>query len=75
MSLISEELAPVTIFNHLDINIIVHETRLSKHSGTYKEGGETKRIDVAGTGHSWNVHIPEKTVRIVGFEVTPRSVP
>ena len=36
-----EELEVANIFNHLDIVVTVHETELSKHTGTYEEGGST----------------------------------
>ena len=53
--------------------MIVHETELSKHIGNYDEGNSI--IPVTFGGHTFNVTVPEKSVRIVGFEVTPRSVP
>ena len=61
------------IFNHLDITVIVHETEISRRQGTYEHGGTTTNVKFGG--HSFSIPIPQKTVRIVGFEVTPRSIP
>ena len=68
-----EELQSVHIFNHLDIVVTVHETAHSKKLGTYENGGSETTVNFAG--HSFNVTVPQKSVRIVGFEVTPRSIP
>ena len=61
------------IFNHLDIVVTVHETEFSKRTGTYQDGGSYTTVNFAG--QNFNVTVPQKSVRIVGFEVTPRSVP
>lgn len=51
----------------------MHETAHSSKLGTYQHGGSTTTVNFAG--HSFDVTVPQKSVRIVGFEVTPRSVP
>lgn len=64
---------PIHIFNHLDITVIVHETEASQRLGSFKGGGSTTTVSFAG--QTFEVSVPERAVRIVGFEVTPRSVP
>jgi len=44
------------VFNHLDIVVTVHETELSKHTGTYEDGGSTALINIAD--QEFNVTIP-----------------
>ena len=39
-----EEYHPVNIFNHLDLTVIVHETELANHTGTYSHGGEKTQV-------------------------------
>ena len=63
-----EEMQIPMIFNHLDIVVTVHETELSKRAGTYEQGSKTT---ISFAGRSFNATVPQKSVRIVGFEVTP----
>ena len=52
----------MNIFNHLDITVFIHETMVSK--------GASKLHEAIALGTQ-----PDKYLNIVGFEVTPRSVP
>ena len=68
-----QEYQAVHVFNHLDIMVTVHETAAAKKLGTYESGGSSTTVTFAG--HTFEVAVPQKAVRIVGFEVTPRSIP
>lgn len=65
------------ILNHLDIKVLLHPTLLT--SGGLSSNVETfgqynREVTVFGE-HKLDVGLPLDRFRIVGFEVTPRSVP
>ena len=72
MSKTEDDLHSYNVFNHLDITVTVHETDFSKVFG--HETAAPVNVPIPGYGDI-ELTIPEKTVRIVGFEVTPRSIP
>jgi hypothetical protein len=65
---------PVAIFNHLDIKVLVHPTLKSNMVGM-KGPAKTIKIPNPLGGAMIPVTMPEQEVRIVGFEVTPYSIP
>ena len=64
----------MAIFNHLDINVLVHPTLLTDNDFTYDNRKDlsysTKVYD-----QKIELSLPRDQFRIVGFEVRPRSVP
>ena len=51
-----QEMQIPIIFNHLDIIVTVHETELSRHTGTYEKGGSKMTVNIAG--RSFDVKVP-----------------
>ena len=68
------KLSPKTyIYNHLDIEVTIHETGATQIAGrSYGESQIT--IDLENYG-KFTVPLPDASVRIVGFTVEPRSIP
>ena len=67
-----EEGDDVAIYNHLDITVTTHNQFYNK---PHPNATEFKQeIEIYG-GSKFNVTLPAGTVRVVGFSVTPKSVP
>jgi hypothetical protein len=65
------QILEVAIFNHLDIKVLVHQSYLTEAGLASSQ--ETVKFN--NYGYEFEVPVPVAKYKIVGFEVTPRSVP
>lgn len=63
----------IGIFNHLDLKVLIHPSLMTTYNLAV-DRPQTIKIPVMGTG-GFNVEVPRNSYRIVGFEVTAKSVP